>query len=151
MTHQSRSSEAVACFNNGFNCSQAVLSTYCGEFGMDKKTALQIACGLGAGMGRRQETCGAVTGAYMLIGLKYGMFTKEDGPAREKTYAMVREFTRLFEKRNKTTNCRELLGADLINGDKQTVTERVNAVCPQMVQDTAEIIEELLFSDGVTQ
>ena len=113
---------------------------------MDKKTALQIACGLGAGMGRLQETCGAVSGAYLLIGLKYGKFLKEDDPAKEKTYATVREFAKLFEKRNNTTNCRELLGVDLINGDRQTAAERVKTICPKMVQDAAEIIEKILFS-----
>lgn len=144
--NDSRINAAVACFNGGFNCAQAVLSTYCGEYGVDGKTALQIACGLGAGMGRLQETCGAVTGAYLLIGLKYGQYTNDDKPAKEMTYALVREFAKLFEERNKTTNCRELLGVDLISGDMQTAVERVKTVCPQMVRDAAEIVEALLFS-----
>lgn len=148
---QSKVNEAVACFNDGFNCSQAVLSTYCEEFGMDKKTALQVACGLGAGMGRLQETCGAVSGAYLLIGLKFDKFSKEDEPAKEKTYAMVREFATLFEERNKTTNCHKLLGIDLIHGDRQTAVEQVKNICPKMVQDAAEIIEKLLFPSEVTE
>ena len=142
---KSRVNEALECFSEGFNCSQAVLSAYCEEFGMDKKTALKISCGLGAGMGRLQETCGAVSGAYLLIGLKYGKFLQADDAAKEKTYAMVREFARLFEERNKTTNCRELLGVDLIGGGR-TASERVQSVCPKMVQDAAEILENLLFS-----
>jgi len=145
MIKKSRVDEAVSCFNAGFNCSQAILTTYCEEFGMDKITALKIACGLGAGMGRLQETCGAVSGAYLLIGLKYGKYSKEDEPAKEKTYALVREFAKQFEERNKTTNCREILGIDLISGDKQIAVERVRALCPKMVQDAAEIIEEILF------
>ena len=145
MEKQSKVKEAVACFNDGFNCAQAVFSTYCEEFGIDKKRALQISCGLGAGMGRLQETCGAVSGAYLLIGLKYGKFQKDDESAKEKTYAMVREFARLFEERNKTTCCRELLGVDLINGDKEKARERVKEICPKMVSDAAEIIESLLF------
>ena len=149
MSNQSKVNDAVACFNDGFNCSQAILSTYCGEFGMDKKTALRISCSLGAGMGRLQETCGAVSGAYLLIGLKYGKVLKDDDPAKEKTYAMVQEFSRLFTERNSTTKCRELLGIDLINGDRQTALERVKSICPRMVKDAAEIIETILFSNGV--
>ena len=145
MMNKSRVNEAIDCFNEGFNCSQAILSTYCEEFGMDKKTALKIACGLGVGMGRLQETCGAVSGAYLLIGLKYGKYSKEDDPAKEKTYALVREFAKQFEERNKTTKCREILGVDIINGDKQIAAERVKMLCPKMVQDAAEIIEQLLF------
>ena len=59
--NENKVNEAAACFASGFNCAQALVSTYCGELGFDKKAALQIACGFGAGMGRLQETCGAAT------------------------------------------------------------------------------------------
>jgi len=144
--NKSKVNDAVACFGAGFNCSQAVFSTYCEDFGLDKKTALKTACSFGAGMGRLQETCGAVTGAYLLIGLMHGKDSKEDDQAKEKTYALVREFARLFEERNKTTNCLELLGISLTSGDAQTVSERVKAICPKVVQDAAEIIEQILLS-----
>jgi len=141
---QSKVKDAVACFNDGFNCSQAILSTYCEEFGLDKKAALKIACGLGAGMGRLQETCGAVSGAYLVIGLRHGKTELADETAKEKTYALVREFARRFEARNKTTNCRALLDVDLIHGDKQIAVERVKQICPQVVRDAAEILESIL-------
>jgi len=141
----SKVDEAMACFQEGFNCSQAIFSTYCEDFGLDKKTALKIACGLGAGMGRLGETCGAVSGAYLLIGLKYGKYITDDEAAKEKTYAMVREFARLFEAKNKTTNCRELLGVDLISGDQRIAFKQVQTVCPKVVQDAAEILEALMF------
>jgi len=141
---QSKAEDAVACFNEGFNCAQAVLSAYCEQFGLDRETALRIACGLGGGMGRLQETCGAVSGAYLVIGLKSGQCAKDDAAAKEKTYALVQEFARRFEAKNKSTNCRVLLGADLIGGDMQTASEYVKRICPKMVQDAAEILEALL-------
>ena len=67
--NNSKVNDAVACFNNGFNCAQAIFTAYCDELGLDEETALKIACGFGAGMGRLQETCGAVSGAYLAIGL----------------------------------------------------------------------------------
>ena len=137
MTCQSKAKEAVACFNSGFNCSQAILSTYCEALGLNRETALKLACGLGAGMGRLQETCGAVSGAYLVIGLKCGN-------DKEKTYALVREFARRFEARNKTTNCRALLGVDLMLGDKAAASQRVREVCPAAVRDAAEILESIL-------
>jgi len=144
MMIQGKAGEAVACFKQGYNCAQAVFSTYSEELGLDRETALKVSCGFGAGMGRRQETCGAVAGACLLIGLKYGKVAREDDAAKEKTYALVREFAGLFEERNGTTNCRELLGVDMIDGDKQAIAEGLKTVCPKMVQDAAEIIEELL-------
>ena len=137
MTCQSKAKDAVACFNEGFNCSQAIMSTYCEQFSLERETALKLACGLGAGMGRLQETCGAVSGAYLVIGLKCGN-------DKEKTYALVREFARRFEARNKTTNCRDLLGVDLMHGDKVLAGQRVREVCPVAVQDAAEILESIL-------
>ena len=95
-------------------------------------------------MGRLQDTCGAVTGAFLVIGLKHGKYAKDDEAAKEKTYAMVRDFSQRFEERNNTTNCRELLGVDLISGDKQVAAERVKAICPKMVQDAAEILDEVM-------
>ncbi|MCL2352457.1 MAG: C-GCAxxG-C-C family protein, partial [Firmicutes bacterium] len=140
-----KADEAVTCFDGGFNCAQAVLSAYCGELGLDRETALKLACGFGAGMGRLQGTCGAVAGAYMLIGLKYGQYTVDDKQAREKTYALVREFAGRFGERNGTTVCRDILGVDLINGDRQTASERVRAMCPKMVRDAAEIVRDILY------
>lgn len=146
--YKSKINDAVACFNDGFNCSQAIFSTYCEEFGLDKKTALQIACGLGGGMGGMQGTCGAVSGAYLLIGLKYGYFLKENKAAKGEIYALIRKFAALFEDRNKTTNCRELLGVDFVKDDKQITMERIKIVCPKVIRDAAEIVEQMLFSDG---
>ena len=64
-----KSEQAVERFKRGFNCSQAVLGSYCREFGLDCEQAFRIATGFGGGM-RMAETCGAVTGAFMVLGLK---------------------------------------------------------------------------------
>ena len=139
-----KASEAEACFSGGFNCAQAVLSAYCEQFGLERETALRVAGGMGGGMGRLQETCGAVTGAYLVIGLKYGQHTPGDTAAKEKAYALVREFARRFEERNQSTGCRALLGIDLAVCDKEIAAARVKQVCPKMVRDAAEILESLL-------
>ena len=146
--NQSKVNEALACFNDGFNCAQSVASSHCEELGMDKKNALKASCGFGGGMGRLQETCGAVSGAIFLIGLKYGKLEKEDEEAKEKTYATVREFSVLFRERNKTTCCRELLGIDLLNTDHKIAKEKIKTICPKMIQDAVEIAEKLLFQNA---
>ena len=63
-------SHALSTFDSGFNCSQSVLTAFCNEFGLHDEPAFRIACGFGGGMGRMAKTCGAVTGAFMVIGLK---------------------------------------------------------------------------------
>lgn len=142
-----KADEAVECFNKGYNCSQAVLSAYCGEFGMDREQALKVAGAFGAGMGRMCETCGAVTGAFMVIGLKYGKVKVEDEPAKEKAYALVREFAGEFKAKNGSIVCRELLGCDMSTpeGMKFAKEHRLHStICPKLVRDAAEILDTLL-------
>ena len=140
----SKADKAVELFRQGYNCSQAVFSVYSEELGIDKETALKTAQGFGAGMGRLQEVCGAVTGAFMVLSLKYGSADASDTAAKEKIYGKVSEFARRFEERNKTVICMELLGVDLINGNKEQNVARVKAVCPQMVKDAVEILEGMI-------
>ena len=140
----SRVDIAVDLFSQGFSCSQAVFGAYCEEFGLDNQMGLKVSCGFGGGMGRQGEACGAVSGAIMLIGLKYGKADVDDMTAKEKTYEMVQEFFKRFKTRNQFIRCNELLGMDLMNGDKSELAERTKRICPQMVRDAAEIVEELL-------
>jgi len=146
-----KSEQAVSCFEEGFNCSQAVLSVYAEEFGLSRQTALKIACGFGGGMGRMALTCGAVTGAFMVLGLRYGNVNASDKQIKEKTYGLVREFARKFEERNGSIICKELLGCD-ISEPKGLKSAKENglfaSVCPGLVRDAVEILEEMLEKDS---
>jgi len=102
-------------------------------------------------MGRLSETCGAVTGAYLVIGLKCGQTEPSDLEARERTYALVREFDRRFRELNSTTVCGELLGAKLLSDDGAKAQARVAAVCPKAVRDAARILESVLQFDPAVE
>ncbi|MDR2712554.1 MAG: C-GCAxxG-C-C family protein [Clostridiales bacterium] len=144
---QSKVNEAVGCFNSGFYCSQALLSTYCEELGLDKETALKLSCGLAAGMARLSSTCGAVTGAYLVISLKHGNNMPDDAEAREKTFALIQEFDKRFTAKHGSTNCRDLLGVDLRYGERALIDERVEALCSDLVRDAAEFLESILWQE----
>lgn len=135
------------CFLSGFNCAQAVFSTYSGELGLDPVLALRIAGSFGGGMGLIGETCGAVTGAIMLIGLKYGKVRVDDTAAKEKTYALVQEYKRQFVELNGSVRCKELLGYDISIPEEMITAGEKNlfkTLCPKLVKDSAEIVEKLL-------
>jgi C_GCAxxG_C_C family probable redox protein len=126
----------------GFNCSQAVFSTY--AQGIDQETALKIASGFGGGMGRMGETCGAVTGAMMVLGLRFGA-DQPDREAKERVYARIREFADRFQARNGSTFCRDLLGCDISTPDGYEQAKILfPTVCPKYVRDACEILEEML-------
>jgi C_GCAxxG_C_C family probable redox protein len=143
-----RIEQAVACFKEGFSCSQAVLSTYGPTLGLDRKTALRVSGAFGGGMGRMGQTCGAVTGAFMVIGLKYGKTRAEDNQTRDKAYSLVREFVDRFKSRNGSIVCKELLGCDMSTPEGRKLVEEkklVASVCPKFVQDACEIIEQTIL------
>ena len=142
-----KAKESVSCFNEGFSCSQAVFSTYAVDMGVNRETALKVSQAFGGGMGGMGETCGAVTGAFMVIGLKYGRTRADDDEAKIKTYKLVKEFTEKFKARNGTIICRELLGCDIGTPEGQRIAkeeELFSTVCPGFVQDAVEILEEIL-------
>jgi len=139
--------KAVDCFKEGFMCSQALLSAYAGELGMDHQTALKVSAAFGGGMGRMGEICGAVTGAFMVIGLKYGRIEVSDARSHEKTNELVREFSDKFRSLNGSINCRVLLGCDLNTkeGIRTFVDKKLrDTLCAKFVSDAAEIVGELI-------
>ena len=143
----SRIEEAVSCFVDGFSCSQAILSTYGTEFRLDRKLALKMAAGFGGGMGRLGRTCGAVTGAIMVIGLKYGGTKLKDMESKEKTYRLVREYIDSFIRVNGSTTCNKLLDCDINTpeGIRHAYDNNLfKTVCPNFVKSSAEILEKLL-------
>lgn len=142
-----KAQKAVRCFDDGNSCSQAVFSTYTAEFGLDYETSLKIACPFGGGMGRMGETCGAVTGAFMVIGLKYGGVNPDDKISRDKTTALVNEFANQFKQRNGTLLCHELLDfekGDLNGLDSAKEKGLASTVCPGLVKHAVEILEKIL-------
>ncbi len=139
--------KAKAIFMEGFACSQAVLSAFCERFGLDKDIALKLADGFGGGMGRLGHTCGAVTGAFMVIGLKQGRTSAADAEAKQKTNVLIKEFVKRFKDRNQSIVCRELLDCDISTEEnyKRAVEQNLlKTVCPKFVGDAAEILDEIL-------
>ncbi len=142
-----RAKEAVSCFRRGFSCSQAVLSSCGRKYGLDRKTSLRVSGAFGGGMARMGKTCGAVTGAFMVIGLKHGKTKARDEEARERTYGLARELVRRFKARHGSIVCRELLGHDLSTPGGMKAAKEKNlfaTVCPVFVGDAVRIIEQLL-------
>lgn len=105
--------KAKSLFESGYNCCQAVLCAYADELGLDETTALKIASSFGGGMGRLREVCGAVSGMFMVCGLRDG-YTNIDGVnAHEEKmshYEKIQELARKFINENGSIICRELLG-----------------------------------------
>lgn len=143
---------AKELFSMGYSCSQAVFVAYSEGLGLSRDWAIRISAPFRAGMGRTGRTCGAVTGAYMALGLKYGDGSPEDEGAKTKVCGLVQEFDREFVKKHGTTVCNELLGCDIsIPEVRKEAGEKglFFTICPKVVEDAAEIAGRLLERDGV--
>jgi C_GCAxxG_C_C family probable redox protein len=138
--------KAVEVFKEGLSCSQAVFGAYCERFGLDKKQAYKISSGFGGGM-HLDQTCGAVTGAFMVIGLKYGRIRADDVEAKMKTIKMVNEFAKKFKERHGSISCTDLIGCNVstLEGFEEAKKKDLfKQLCPKYVKSAAEILEEIL-------
>ena len=140
-----KSEQAVELFKNNYNCAQSVFSAFAHDLGLSKDVCLKIATPFGAGIVYRQETCGAVTGALMALGLKYGR--GENEPAEQKTiaYDKARLFIDSFIKQHGTICCKELLGGEDMSTPEGLA--RINELdlfrthCARYVKDAVEIAQ----------
>jgi C_GCAxxG_C_C family probable redox protein len=144
MTRAETAAAAIAA--NKMNCSQCVLTAFSEELGLDRKLAVKLAMGLGGGMGHTGQICGAVSGAYLVLGLKQDLNPANALEIKEKTYAWIKDFNSKFIKRNGSTNCTELLGYDLKQPD-QLIAARQKGIfaikCSKFVKDAVEILEKM--------
>ena len=143
----SKAESARATFRKGFNCSQSVLAAFAEEFGLDPVMAYRVAAAFGGGMGHMGETCGAVTGAFMVIGLKYGLTVADGTQSHKEAFHQVQKFAEKFKAINGSIVCREILGVDINDHDafRAAVKNGIpQKICPKLVQDAADIVEGLL-------
>lgn len=138
--------KAEKYFSNNFNCSQAVFTTFAAEMGLDEELALKIATQFGGGA-RKGEMCGAVSGALMVLGLKYGHCHAENAEEKKKAYQIAEELMNRFIEKKGTVVCRELLGYDVSKTEDMEKIRELNlfqTICPEMIRCATEIVDEML-------
>lgn len=139
-------------FESGFNCAQSVFAAYADLFGMDRETALKLACPMGAGVGRMREVCGTVSAMAMLSGLKMGNTDPSDEEAKTRSYEIVRKMSDAFREKRGSIICRELLGMPASVTESARPSQRTAAYyatrpCSHIVAEAARIVEEMLLED----
>ncbi|WP_297098784.1 C-GCAxxG-C-C family protein [uncultured Draconibacterium sp.] len=140
------SNKAAELFWQDYNCAQSVVVAYSDVLNIDKETAINLSCGLGGGMGRLQETCGAVSAAYMIFGLANA--DSVDNPDKvAKTYAMVQEFHKRFTQVKGTTVCKTLINCDLNTEEGQGYFKSNNLkkdICEGCIRDSVKLINAII-------
>ena len=142
------SEKAKQLFESGYNCSQAVLCAFSDVTGIDETTSAKLASSFGGGMGRMREVCGAVTGAFMVLGIAKGYSDPEAGPEKKAHYETVREFADRFKAENGSIICRELLeGVNVQAGgapEERSQAYYKKRPCAELVYQAAKILDSML-------
>ncbi len=141
--------KAGKCFLEGYNCSQSVFCAFCDRFGIDEEAAKKISAGLGGGVGRMREVCGAVTASAMVLGSICAPTDGSDAERKKKNYELVREFSDRFLERHSSVVCREMLKLDVkmentAKPDDRTAEYYKKRPCLKVVEDAAEILEDMI-------
>lgn len=146
MTEKERAREL---FLEGYNCSQSVFCAFCHRFGLDEETAKRISAGLGGGVGRMREVCGAVSASAMVLGSICAATDGKDSESKKKNYDLVREFSEKFTSLHSSVVCRELLKLPVktegtSKPDDRTAEYYKKRPCLKIVEDAAEILTEII-------
>ncbi len=126
-----------------FNCAQTVFSLFARETGLDEPTALKVASGFGGGMACG-GTCGAVTGALMVIGMKHG-HSIPDPDAKAHTKMLVKRFNERFKEQHGALTCKELLGHDTSTPEGADAAHEqglFDTLCPKLIKSACDLLEE---------
>ncbi len=140
-------SAALSFFEAGLNCAQSVFASQMKGHGLDEATCFKVASGFGAGMGRKQEVCGAVTGGLMALGFRAGFVEGSDREGRERVYALTRDLQERFVQVHGSLRCRDLLTCDLSTAEGQKeFRERglLDKVCKECVKTAEGLVKDLL-------
>lgn len=133
---------AVALFATGMNCAQSVFCAFAEDLGMDAETAAKVSSGLGGGVGRLREVCGAVTGATLVLGMKYG-------PDKTVVYEKVQAIAAEFKAEMGSIVCRELLsGSGATSGgapEARTPEYYRKRPCSEIVRFAADTVAKYLI------
>ena len=133
-----REEKAAELFTSGCNCSQSVFAAFADEFGLDETLAKRLSCGLGGGVGRMREVCGAVSAAAMVIGMRLG-------PDKTAAYPAVQDFCAKFKAEFGSIVCRELLagtGATTGGAPEERTSEYYRKrPCVELVKFAAKLLD----------
>ena len=120
-------------FGKGYNCCQSVVLAYADELDLDNETIIRLTSFFGGGMGRLKEVCGAISGIFMVAGLKYGYLSPGASDEKNEHYKNLQHMAAKFKEKNGSLICRDLLDEE--NDPHYTL-------CAGYVEDAVGILEE---------
>ena len=143
---------AVELFEQGYNCAQAVFGAFAEEMGMTEKQAVKMVSALGGGLCRMRETCGAVTGGMMALGVLRGYDDPQSDETKMALYARGQRMLTPFKEKFGTFTCKELLDLPMDGALSPIPTPRTakfyqERPCARFVYEMAKLVEEEIHAE----
>ena len=132
---QNRKEKAIELHNKGYNCAQSVACAFADVTDTDEKAIFKMTEGFGLGMGCMEATCGAITGAALILGLTNSSANLEKPDSKAATYKMSRELVQSFKNKNHSIVCKDLKGIE---------NDVVLRSCQGCIEDAVDILSEIL-------
>ncbi|HNW99671.1 MAG TPA: C-GCAxxG-C-C family protein [Bacteroidales bacterium] len=144
--------KAIKYFNADYNCAQSVLITYCENFGINKDIAASLSSGFGGGIARMQETCGAIIGGIMALGIAFNKPGEDIAENKEKVYAIVNHLVKNFKEKYNTIKCSELLNCNLNTEEGKKFYKENHLqekICGNCIKEVINILDELIEKNKI--
>ena len=143
-----KADKAKELFLMGYNCAQATFGAFAEDYGLDLNVAMTLSAGLGGGIGRLRETCGAVTGATLAVSLAMGSFDLNNPDAKTQVYTEIRKVVDIFEAETGSIVCADMLGVPR-RGDSEVAETRTQEYyqkrpCAELVYLAADAAEKII-------
>lgn len=148
-----RSKRAVDFFYSGYNCAQSVACAYCDVADLSAEKAYRAAAGLGGGVGGMRLTCGALTAAAMIAGLRKGDYDPDNKEKKTELYVVVSAIGEAFIKKFGSSCCYDLLtkaGVDFSAQPKERTEEYYRErPCGNFIEYASLLIEEKVLNGKI--
>ena len=143
-----KAEKAKDLFLQGYNCAQATFGAFAEDYGLDFNVAMTLSAGLGGGIGRLRETCGAVTGATLAVSLAMGSFDLNNPDAKTRVYREIRKVVEIFENETGSIVCADMLGVsrrgDDANAAPRTAEYYKKRPCVDLVYLAADAADKII-------
>ncbi len=143
-----KAEKAKALFLEGYNCAQATFGAFAEDYGLDQGVAMTLSAGLGGGIGRLRETCGAVTGATLAVSLAMGSFDLHNPEAKTRVYEEIRRVVEIFEAETGSIVCADMIGVarrgDDANAEPRTPEYYKKRPCADLVYLAADAADKII-------
>ncbi len=155
INNNEKARKAMELFRMGYNCSQSVAGAWCDEINLSMDTAVRISAGFGGGMGRMREVCGAVSGAFMILGMVFST-GNPDPESKKYMYEIIQAYAARFKEENRFGSiiCREMLGlkgAEAPVPAARTEEYYKKRPCPEIIGMASALLEEFITPERLSE